>query len=73
MIISFICMVVRIPVAYLIAVRPNYYQGMLISMVISTILGAAILFLYYKFGNWKKHVAVRRRGPAPAPAAKEEE
>jgi len=72
MIISFICMIVRIPVAYFIAVRPNYYQGMLISMVISTILGATILFFYYKFGNWKKHVAVRR-GPAPAPAAKEEE
>ncbi|MBE6954849.1 MAG: MATE family efflux transporter [Ruminococcaceae bacterium] len=70
MIISFVCMIVRIPVAYFIAVRPNYYQGMLISMVISTMLGAFILFLFYKFSNWKKHVVIRK-APA-APAAKEE-
>ena len=72
MLISFVCMIVRIPIAYLIAVRPNYYQGMLISMVISTMLGAAILFVFYKFGNWKKHV-IARKAPAPAEAAKEEE
>ncbi len=64
MIISFVCMIVRIPVAYLLGVMPDRFEGMLLSMVISTLLGALILFLYYKFGNWKKHVVVRKAAPA---------
>lgn len=71
MIISFICMVVRIPAAYLLGVMPGRYQGMLYSMLISTFTGVLCLFLYYKFGNWKKNVAVRR-GPAPAAEKTEE-
>ncbi len=71
MIISIVCMLVRIPVAYLTAVVPGNYRGMFYSMVVSTMLGTLFLFLYYKFGNWKKHVSVRKAEEAPAPESAE--
>jgi hypothetical protein len=62
MIISLVCMLVRIPAAYFLAVRTGNFRGIFYSMIISSYCGAIMLYVYYKLGGWKKHVAVRR-GP----------
>ena len=67
MVIALVCMLVRIPAAYLLAVRPDNFRGIFYSMIISSYLGAILLYVYYKMGGWKKHVAVRRGGPAGGP------
>ena len=73
MIISLVCMLIRIPVAYFLAVRPGNFRGIFYSMIISSYCGAIMLYVYYKIGGWKKHVAVRRGPGGPgrpgAPAA----
>lgn len=73
MIISFICLMVRIPVAYFLAIRRNDYRGIFYSMIISSYCGAILLYLYYKFGGWKKHVAVRKQAGLPKEEAPAEE
>ncbi len=44
---------VRVVVAYFLGYRTGSYQGIWISFAVTNILGAALTFLYYKFGNWR--------------------
>jgi putative MATE family efflux protein len=45
--------VVRIPMAYMMAVRTGDYRGLYISMVVGNAVGAILLFLRFLSGKWK--------------------
>lgn len=50
----------RIPIAYFLAVRPHNYMGLFYSMVFSMILGSTLIFTYYLKGNWRSKSIVPR-------------
>lgn len=50
----------RIPVAYILAVRPHNYMGLFYAMVASMVLGSILIFLYYLKGNWRNKSIVSR-------------
>jgi putative MATE family efflux protein len=54
MISSIIANIIRIPAAYYIAVVPGNQSGIFISMLITSAVGAFIMFTYYLKGNWRR-------------------
>ena len=48
---------IRIPLVYLLAIVPYNYLGVFYAMGASMIIGAAMISVYYRFGNWRKKTA----------------
>ena len=57
---------IRIPVAYFLAMVPNNYMGMFYSMGVNMTLGSVMNFIYYRFGKWHTK-GVTGRGPGGGP------
>ena len=68
MVIMLACTVVRIPIAYFLAVVPHNYIGIFWSILIASYLGAVLTLGYYISGRWKTKAVVRQ----PAAEATEE-
>ncbi|MCL2006728.1 MAG: MATE family efflux transporter [Treponema sp.] len=51
---------IRIPIAYLLAIIPFNYMGLFHSMGISMAAGAAMITLYYIFGKWQNKSVVKK-------------
>ena len=60
MVIMLLCTVIRIPIAYLLAVVPHNYIGIFWSIFIATYLGAVLTLGYYISGRWKSKALVKR-------------
>ena len=59
MVIMLLCTVVRIPLAYVLAVLPHRYIGIFWSILIASYLGAALTYGYYLSGRWKNKGVVK--------------
>ena len=59
MVIMLICTMVRIPLAYVLAVVPHQYTGIFWSILIASYLGAVLTFGYYLSGRWKNKGVVK--------------
>ncbi len=64
MIITIVGMAIRIPLTYFLAIRTNNFKGMFYAVVIANIISAAVLLLYYKFGNWHEKGIAKRQETA---------
>jgi len=49
---------IRIPIAYFMAVRPQWQYGLFWSMVISNIISFLIVYVYFQSGKWRKNAIV---------------
>jgi putative MATE family efflux protein len=67
LVLSFIAlMVIRIPLAYLLAGNFGFKQdGIWMAMLFSSALAVGLNWLYYKGGRWQKKRILGRQGPAP--------
>ncbi len=63
-IITIIGMAIRIPLTYLMAIRPNDFKGMFWAVVIANLVSAIVLLVYYKFGNWQEKGIAKRKATA---------
>ncbi len=63
MISSIISNIIRIPAAYFIAVVPGNQNGIFISMLITSAVGASIMFTYYLKGNWRSRAILSQPTP----------
>lgn len=66
MIISIICLVIRIPVVYLFAMKTGAYEGLYWANNVFNLLLSLCMVLYYRFGKWDSF-AVTGRGRSPRP------
>ena len=55
MVISIICVIVRIPITYFAAVATGHYQGLYWSNNIFNTMFALGMMVYYRFGKWKRY------------------
>ena len=46
--------IIRIPLVYVLAIMPFNYMGVFYSMATSMTIGAIIILIYYRFGNWRE-------------------
>lgn len=53
MLAAIVSIILRIGLAYLLAVQPGDYRGLFYAMIIANGCNMIILILYYCFGNWK--------------------
>lgn len=67
MITSMTSNIIRIPVAYVLAVMPNNYMGLFYSMAISMVLGASMISVYYFKGNWRSKSIAKTPEKNPTP------
>jgi len=49
---------IRIPIAYFMAVQPQWQYGLFWSMVISNIISFLIVYVYFQSGKWRKNAIV---------------
>ncbi|MBO6054139.1 MAG: MATE family efflux transporter [Oscillospiraceae bacterium] len=63
-IVTIIGMAIRIPLTYLLAIRPNDFKGMFYAVVIANIISAIFILIYYKFGNWQEKGIAKRKATA---------
>ena len=68
MVIMLLCTVVRIPLAYILAVVPHRYTGIFWSILIASYLGAVLTFGYYLSGRWKNKGVVKAAPEGPEPS-----
>ena len=59
MITGLIANLMRIPLAYFIAVVPMNYMGLFYAMAATMVLGATMIFTYYKTGKWQNKTIVK--------------
>ena len=71
MVIMLLCTVVRIPLAYVLAVIPHNYIGIFWSILIATYLGAVLTLGYYLSGRWKNKGVVKTEPEAAEAEAAE--
>ncbi len=62
MVISIICVVLRVPLTYLMAVQTGMYEGLYWATSVFNTLFAAGLLIYYRFGNWQRFALTKSEG-----------
>ncbi len=62
---SFIGIALRVAMCWLLAVRPDRWQGLFWATNVHNIAIAILYVLYVWKGNWRSYVQVRREGPGP--------
>lgn len=64
---SLASILIRIPIAYLIAVVPHDYKGLFWAMAASMVVNYCIVLVYYRFGNWRDKSIMRTFKPQGDP------
>ena len=62
---SFIGIVLRVIMCYLLAVRPDRWQGLFWATNVYNVVITLLYVLYVWKGKWRTYVQVRREGPGP--------
>lgn len=60
MIVAIISTIIRIPLSYLLGMRTGEFTGLFHAMIVSNIIGAAIVTAYYLSGKWKNKSVVNK-------------
>lgn len=66
MVTGLIALLLRIPIAYFLAVVPHNYMGLFYAMAMTMILSCTMIFIYYKKGNWRNK-GIAHLAPPPPP------